>query len=52
MEKVYIAFDSEGGVLFVSTNLDRLHKYCQKYLETIKKEGINDQYTIKEEILI
>ena len=52
MEKVYISFDSKGMVLFVSTDLEKLHRYSQKYLDNIKPEGHENGYTIKEEILL
>jgi hypothetical protein len=52
MEKVYISFDSKGNVLFVSQNLEQLHKYSQQYLADIRSAGYEDSYTIKEEILL
>jgi len=52
MEKVYISFDSKGRIIFVSTDLEKLHEYSQKYLADVKSAGYDDHYTIKEEILI
>lgn len=52
MEKVYISFDSKNNVLFVSTDLEQLHKYSQNYLEDVRSAGYDDYYIIKEEIMI
>jgi hypothetical protein len=52
MEEVYISFDSKGNVLFVSTNLEQLHKYSQRYLEDVQSAGYDCHYTVQKEIMI
>ena len=53
MEKIYVSLDSKGKILFVSSDLDKLHAYSKKYLANKRAGNQQDErYTIQEEIKI